>query len=228
MQLLGLRKKVEYLVLAVEHLCKRYGNRWAVNNVSLRVEAGKSFGLYGSMGAGKTTTLRSILGLIQYDKGSILWNNRQLHKNPPKIGYLPEDRGMYPNQKVSEQLIYLGRLEGMSKTAAVHSVQYWMERLYMLEYYDKKMEQLPRNVQEKVKIVAALIHNPELIILDEPFTHLEPRDILHVGEILNALSRDGKVMMISSHQLTQLEPYCKEIGILDRGKIVTGNAQEID
>ncbi|CAH0118894.1 Linearmycin resistance ATP-binding protein LnrL [Paenibacillus sp. CECT 9249] len=216
------------MVLAVEHLYKRYGDKLAVNNLYLKVESGKTLGLIGNSGAGKTTIIRSILGLIDYDKGYISWNNRQIGNNRPKVGYLPEEKCMYPNAKVQDLLIYLGRLEGMSKFDAKQSAKRWLERLRIPEHFDKELHRLSRCNQEKVKIASALIHNPDLIVFDEPFGELYSDDAGLLASILKELAYEGKMIVFSSRLLRRVESFCEEVCVIRQGeKVVSGNLQTL-
>ncbi|MCL6604451.1 MAG: ATP-binding cassette domain-containing protein [Paenibacillus sp.] len=214
--------------LQVKRLMKQYGGNPVIHDVSIEAPTGKAFGLLGGNGAGKTTTIRSILGLLDYDAGSILWDGKPILENRPSIGYLPEERGLYPKEKVSEQLVYFARLEGMSRLAAIKSMKQWLDRLGITEYENKRVEQLSKGNQQKVQIISALLHDPELIILDEPFSGLDPINSDMLALIVKEQLGLGKTMIFSSHQMGHVEQFCEDICILKRGRMmVSGNLMDI-
>ncbi|SDS66296.1 ABC-2 type transport system ATP-binding protein [Paenibacillaceae bacterium GAS479] len=214
--------------LEVKHLIKRYGGNTVLHGISLKAGTGRAFGLLGGNGAGKTTTIRSILGLVNYDSGAVTWNGRPITENRPSIGYLPEERGLYPKEKVSEQLVYFARLEGMTRQVAVRSMKAWLERLGIAEHENKRVEQLSKGNQQKVQIISALIHDPELVILDEPFSGLDPINSDMLASIVQDQLGLGKTMIFSSHQMGQVERFCDQICILKRGQMmVSGSLLEI-
>jgi ABC-2 type transport system ATP-binding protein len=214
--------------LQVKQLVKQYGGKAVVNDISLEASTGKAFGLLGGNGAGKTTTIRSILGLLDYDAGEVYWKGKSILANRPSIGYLPEERGLYPKEKVSEQLIYFARLEGMSKQNATKSMKHWLERLGISEYENKQVEQLSKGNQQKVQIITALIHDPELLILDEPFSGLDPVNSDLLASVVKEQLKEGKTIIFSSHQMGHVEQFCEDICILKRGQImVSGNLRDI-
>ncbi|MFC4098451.1 ABC transporter ATP-binding protein [Paenibacillus xanthanilyticus] len=214
--------------LEVKQLIKQYGEARVLHGISLAASTGKAFGLLGGNGAGKTTTIRSILGLIDYDAGDIHWNGKPIGTNRPTIGYLPEERGLYPKEKVSEQLVYFARLEGMSRQAAVKSMKGWLDRLGIAEHEHKRVEQLSKGNQQKVQIISALIHDPELVILDEPFSGLDPVNADMLASVVKEQLAKGKTMIFSSHQMGQVEQFCEQICILKRGRMmVSGSLLDI-
>ncbi|MFB9325014.1 ABC transporter ATP-binding protein [Paenibacillus aurantiacus] len=214
--------------LEVKQLVKQYGETRVLHGISLAAATGKAFGLLGGNGAGKTTTIRSILGLIDYDAGDIHWNGKPIGTNRPTIGYLPEERGLYPKEKVSEQLVYFARLEGMSRQAAIKSMKGWLDRLGIAEHEQKRVEQLSKGNQQKVQIISALIHDPELVILDEPFSGLDPVNADMLASVVKEQLTRGKTMIFSSHQMGQVEQFCEQICILKRGRMmVSGSLLDI-
>ncbi|AIQ21201.1 ABC transporter ATP-binding protein [Paenibacillus sp. FSL H7-0357] len=214
--------------LQINGLMKQYGNNRVIHDITIEAPTGKAFGLLGGNGAGKTTTIRSILGLVDYDAGSILWEGKPILGNRPNIGYLPEERGLYPKEKVSEQLVYFARLEGMSRQAAIKAMKHWLERLGVAEHEHRRVEQLSKGNQQKVQIISALLHDPELIILDEPFSGLDPINSDMLAMIVKEQLSLGKTMIFSSHQMGHVEQFCEDICILKRGRmIVSGSIADI-
>lgn len=207
------------MTLSIKHLGKQYGGKYVVDDITLEVEAGEAFGLLGGNGAGKTTTIRSVLGLLEYDRGEVLWNDRPFLANRPSVGYLPEERGLYPKETVSEQLTYLARLEGMNKSAAQKALKSWLERLGIGEHEHKRVEQLSKGNQQKVQIISALIHDPELVILDEPFSGLDPVNADMLASVVKEQIARGKALVFSSHQMMQVEQFCERICILKKGRM---------
>jgi len=216
------------MALEVKRLVKKYGETAVLHGISFTAASGKAFGLLGGNGAGKTTTIRSILGLLEYDSGEVHWDGMPIVANRPSIGYLPEERGLYPKESVSEQLIYFARLEGMSRPGAIKSMKSWLERLGIEEHEHKRVEQLSKGNQQKVQIISALIHHPELIILDEPFSGLDPVNSDMLASIVKELIGQGKTLIFSSHQMGHVEQFCEEICILKRGRtMVSGKLMDI-
>ncbi|UUZ79179.1 ATP-binding cassette domain-containing protein [Paenibacillus sp. P26] len=216
------------MTLQVEQLGKLYDGKRALYGLSFCAEKGKAFGLLGGNGAGKTTTIRIILGLMAADEGRVAWEGRELRPHSPTIGYLPEERGLYPKIKAGEQLHYLARLEGMEKAAARKAVSFWLERLGVPEHADKPLEQLSKGNQQKIQLVAALLHDPELVILDEPFSGLDPVNAELLADVVRELLGQGKTIVFSSHQMRHVEQFCDQICILSRGQtLLAGNLREI-
>lgn len=214
--------------LQVKQLMKKYGGNTVIHDISIDAQKGKAFGLLGGNGAGKTTTIRSILGLLDYDSGSVQWDGVPILSNRPSIGYLPEERGLYPKEKVSEQLIYFARLEGMSRIEAIKSMKVWLERLEISEHENKRVEQLSKGNQQKVQIISSLLHDPELVILDEPFSGLDPVNSDMLANVVKEQLKQGKTMIFSSHQMGHVEQFCEDICILKRGRMmVSGSLMDI-
>lgn len=216
------------MTLEVRDLVKKYGETTVLHGISLTANSGKAFGLLGGNGAGKTTTIRSILGLVDYDAGGVQWKGVPILADRPSIGYLPEERGLYPKEKVSEQLVYFARLEGMDRVSAIKSMKGWLKRLGIEEHEHKRVEQLSKGNQQKVQIISALIHDPELVILDEPFSGLDPVNSEMLSSVVKEQLTKGKTMLFSSHQMGHVEQFCEEICILKRGRMmVSGNLMDI-
>ncbi|CAM3614416.1 MULTISPECIES: ABC transporter ATP-binding protein [Paenibacillus] len=215
--------------LLLDNVVKIYADKTAVNRISLQVEEGEIYGLLGANGAGKTTTMRMVLGLIYPDDGTILYNGKPYSKELRHImGYLPEERGLYPKVKVSEQITYLGQLRGMSAKDADKSLKYWLERFEVPEYYDKKIEELSKGNQQKMGFIAAVIHNPQILILDEAFSGLDPVNVELLKSTVKELRDQGTSILFSTHRMEHVEELCKNITILHRSNtVVKGNLKEI-
>ena len=204
-------------MLEVKGLTKRYGEKTAVDQLSFSVSAGEVFGLLGRNGAGKTTTIKMMLGLITPEEGSVFWKNKKGLKDA-SFGYLPEERGLYPKAKVGDQLSYFARLEGMDKSTIKKNVDYWLDRFDIAMYKNKMAGDLSKGNQQKVQLVATLLHNPDLLILDEPFSGLDPVNTNLLTEVILEEKQKGKVIIMSSHQMEQVEKFCKEVVILKDGQ----------
>ena len=214
--------------LVVENLTKRFGEKTAVDHISFSMETPGVFGLLGTNGAGKTTTIRTILGIMEADEGKAQWNGRKINRETLAFGYLPEERGIYMKTKVLEQLIYFGMLRGMKREAAKTSALGYMERLGVMEYKNMPAEKLSKGNQQKVQLISALIHNPRLVFLDEPFSGLDPVNGKMLRDLVSELVEEGKYIILSTHQMETVEEYCKNLLILNRGKtILQGNLKEI-
>ena len=214
--------------LVVENLTKRFGEKTAVDHISFSMETPGVFGLLGTNGAGKTTTIRTILGIMEADEGKAQWNGRKINRETLAFGYLPEERGIYMKTKVLEQLIYFGMLRGMKREAAKKSALGYMERLGVMEYKNMPAEKLSKGNQQKVQLISALIHNPRLVFLDEPFSGLDPVNGKMLRDLVSELVEVGKYIILSTHQMETVEEYCKNLLILNRGKtILQGNLKEI-
>lgn len=214
--------------LKVTNVNKKYLDKIAVDNISFEIESPGIFGLLGTNGAGKTTTIRMILGILKKDSGEITWNGKEVKRKTVNFGYLPEERGIYPKSKIRDQLIYFAKLKGMKQQAAKVAVENWAKRLEVEEYLDMSAEKLSKGNQQKIQFITAVMHDPELIILDEPFSGLDPVNANLLKEIMIDLVKKGKFIIMSSHQMTQIEEFCKDVVILNHGKMVLkGNLQEI-
>lgn len=217
------------MTLRINQMTKVFGNHTAVDQLNLDIPEKSLFGFLGGNGAGKTTTFRMILGLLDPTEGTITWKGEPIHYDKSHlIGYLPEERGLYPKLKVKEQIIYLGRLRGMKKKEIVPALEAWLERFEISHYIDKKVEELSKGNQQKIQFISAVIHQPELLILDEPFSGLDPINVEMMKEAVVDLANSGTTIVFSSHQMEHVEQLCEHICILREGKaVVHGNLAEI-
>lgn len=215
--------------LVLEKVVKQFGEKTAVSEISLQVEEGEIYGLLGANGAGKTTTMRMVLGLIYPDGGRITYNGKPYGKELQHLmGYLPEERGLYPKVKVSDQIIYLARLRGMSASEADKSLKYWLERFEVPEYYDKKIEELSKGNQQKMGFIAAVVHKPKIVIMDEAFSGLDPVNVELLKETVKELRDQGTSILFSTHRMEHVEELCRNITILHRSNtVLQGNLKEI-
>ncbi|MGA7835292.1 MAG: ATP-binding cassette domain-containing protein [Acidimicrobiales bacterium] len=210
-------------------LRRTYGTVVALNDLSFEVPSGKVAGFLGPNGAGKTTTMRAIFGLTDLDSGEVRWNGAPIGRDDRRrFGYMPEERGLYPSMLVGEQLEYLGRLHGLSAAGAASSTADWLERLGIAERRNAKVESLSHGNQQRVQLIAALVHNPELVVLDEPLSGLDPSGIDSIGEVLVERAHAGCCVLFSSHQLDQVEDLCEQVTIIDHGRVVaSGTVDEL-
>lgn len=215
--------------LKLEQVVKQYGDKTAVNQISLKVEPGEIYGLLGANGAGKTTTMRMVLGLIYPDGGKILYNGKPFSNELQQLmGYLPEERGLYPKVKISEQITYLGRLRGMSAADADKSLRYWLDRFEVPEYYNKKIEELSKGNQQKMGFIAAVVHKPQILVLDEAFSGLDPVNVELLKDTVKELRDQGTSILFSTHRMEHVEELCRNITILQRSNtVVQGEIREI-
>ncbi len=214
--------------LQVKGLTKRFGSRLAVDHISFSMEQPGVFGLIGTNGAGKTTTIRMILGILAEDSGSSDWNGTRITRESLAFGYLPEERGLYMKHKVTDQLVYFAMLRGMNRTDAQTAAKRWLERLEISEYAQTPAEKLSKGNQQKVQLAAALIHDPILLFLDEPFSGLDPVNTELLREIIGELVDSGKYIVMSSPQMATVEEYCRDLLLLHQGQsVLQGNLQEI-
>ena len=215
--------------LMVEHVNKWFGSFQAINDLSMDVREGVMFGFVGPNGAGKTTTMRMILDLLRPDAGAITWNGVPVSEVPRReFGYLPEERGLYPRMETQEQLLFLARLSGMSREDALKSLNDWLERFQITAYRHKKIEELSKGNQQKVQFLAAILHNPELLVMDEPFSGLDPVNAAALKEAFLDMRQRGKTIIFSTHQLEQVEEMCEDMLLINKGQaMVQGNVQEI-
>lgn len=214
--------------LVIKNISKSFGDKKVVDNLSFELNKPGVFGLLGTNGAGKTTTIRMILGIIKKDSGDISWNGKSVTRENVNFGYLPEERGLYPKSKIYDQLMYFANLKGMSKIDADKSIRYWLDKLKVSEYINYTAEKLSKGNQQKIQFITAVLHNPDLIVLDEPFSGLDPVNTEILSNIMKELVEDGKYIIMSSHQMSSVEEFCTDLVILDRGKsILKGNLKEI-
>jgi ABC-2 type transport system ATP-binding protein len=206
-------------VLSVEHVRKEFGPVQAVRDVSFTIARGSTFGLLGPNGAGKTTTMRMIVGIYPVDGGSITWNDRAIDdRSRQRFGYLPEERGLYGKMKVREQIRYFGRLHGLGDPEIGHRTDAWIEQLGLKEYADRPCAELSKGNQQKVQVACAAVHEPELLILDEPFSGLDPVNAEILLKTLTELKNRGTTLVLSSHQMWQLEQICDAFCIITDGQ----------
>lgn len=216
------------MALKVDSIVKKYGEYTAVDNLSFEFNEPGVFALLGTNGAGKTTTIRMILGMLSCDSGSVTWKGKQFLAAEEPIGYLAEERGLYPKYKIMDQLIYFAGLKGMRRPDAIKALDYWFDRLSVNEYRNKRAEQLSKGNQQKIQLIAALAPNPELLILDEPLSGLDPVNAELFKTVIREEMKKDKFIIMSSHQMTTIEEFCNDIVILNKGKtVVQGNLNEI-
>lgn len=214
--------------LKVKDLHKSYSGNEVLHGISFQVESGRALGLLGRNGAGKTTTIRIIMNVFNKDSGSIEIDGKPFHVKDFKIGYLPEERGLYPKRTVMEQLVFFGCLRGMSKAAARQSAKYYLERLEISMYANRKLETLSKGNQQKVQLAQTLITDPDLVIFDEPFSGLDPVNAQLLKELVQECIEKGKLVIFSSHQMNYVEEFCEDIVIIHHGDIVlNGDLQTI-
>jgi ABC-2 type transport system ATP-binding protein len=208
------------MTLEIKQLSKKFGETIAVNQLSLTLPKGRVLGLLGRNGAGKTTTLKMLLGLLTPTSGEMTWDGTPFQTSKVKVGYLPEERGLYSKSKVVDQLRYFGKLEGMSTKEVDDAITYWLDRLEIPHYRNKKAGELSKGNQQKIQLIVTLLHNPELIILDEPFSGLDPVNAELMASIITEEINKGKTIVLSSHRMDQVEAFCEYVCILKNGNVV--------
>ncbi len=207
--------------LSIQNVSKQFGNYLANDSVSLNIERGKIFGLLGPNGAGKTTLIRMITRILIPDSGIILFNGESHNdSHTEKIGYMPEERGLYKNMKVFEQLVYLGKLKGLKNTEAVSRTNEWLKLFEIENWRDKKIEELSKGMSQKVQFISTVLHNPDLLILDEPFSGLDPINSQLIEQEMIRLKNEGKSIIFSTHRMEQVDHLCDEIGLINKGKVI--------
>lgn len=208
------------MVLELRNIEKSFGEKKVLTGVSFKAEGGKAFGLLGRNGAGKTTSIRILMDVFPANSGEVLIDGHPIDYNKIGIGYLPEERGLYPKKIIIDQLTYFAELKGMSRKAAVQSIDYWLGRLGMTEYRNKKLETLSKGNQQKIQLITALAHDPDIIILDEPFSGLDPVNAMLLKDVVKEQIAKGKIVLFSSHQMSYIEEFCDSIAILNNGVVV--------
>ncbi|MCI9278542.1 ATP-binding cassette domain-containing protein [bacterium D16-50] len=208
------------MILEVKNIRKSFGDKEVLHGVSFQVESGKALGLLGRNGAGKTTTIRILMDVFHANSGEILLDGRQFQPRKHQIGYLPEERGLYPKRTVIDQMVYLATLRGMKPGEARVSAKKWLERLEVAEYETKKLETLSKGNQQKVQLAATLVNNPDMVILDEPFSGLDPVNSQILKDVVNELINDKRLVIFSSHQMSYVEEFCDNIAIINQGQVV--------
>ena len=207
------------MILELRNIEKSFGEKKVLTGVSFKAEGGKAFGLLGRNGAGKTTSIRILMDVFPANSGEVLIDGQPIDYNKIGIGYLPEERGLYPKKIIIDQLTYFAELKGMSRKAAVQSIDYWLERLGMTEYRNKKLETLSKGNQQKIQLITALAHDPDIVILDEPFSGLDPVNAMLLKEVVKEQIAKGKIVLFSSHQMSYIEEFCDSIAILNNGVV---------
>lgn len=214
--------------LEVKEIRKSFGEKEVLHGVSFEVESGKALGLLGRNGAGKTTTIRILMDVFHANSGEILIDGKKFVPSEYQIGYLPEERGLYPKRTVMEQMIYLAQLRGLDKKTAETNAKRWLNRLEVAEYETRKLETLSKGNQQKVQLAATLVANPDIVILDEPFSGLDPVNSQILKDVVSELIADGKLVIFSSHQMSYVEEFCDHIAIINQGEVVlAGRLKEI-
>ena len=214
--------------LEIRNLTKSFGDTEVLHGISFTVESGTALGLLGRNGAGKTTTIRILMDVFKGIGGSVLLDGKPFDPRKHQIGYLPEERGLYPKKTVSAQLVYLGMLRGLSPKKAKENMKKWIERLGVSEYENRKLETLSKGNQQKVQLAQTLICNPDMIILDEPFSGLDPVNSQILKDVIREQLQEGKLVIFSSHQMSYVEEFCEKIAILNHGEVVlSGDLKEI-
>ncbi len=207
------------MVLELKNIEKSFGEKRVLTGISFRAESGKAFGLLGRNGAGKTTSIRILMNVFPADCGEVRIDGAPIDYEKVQIGYLPEERGLYPKKIIIDQLVYFAELKGMQHRAAVAAVDYWLDRLGMSEYRNKRLDTLSKGNQQKIQLITALAHDPHIVILDEPFSGLDPVNAMLLKDVVKEQISKGKIVLFSSHQMSYIEEFCDSIAILNGGKV---------
>ncbi len=216
-------------IVQLQHVRKVYGTKVAVEDMSFAIEPGTMFGLLGPNGSGKTSSIRMMIGITIPDSGTVELFGQRFHRSQlSRVGYLPEERGLYKKMKVMDQLIFLGQLHGLSARTATERAHLWCERMEITEAIGKKTEELSKGMQQKIQFIAALLHEPDLIIMDEPFSGLDPVNATLLQDTLVDLRKQGKAILFSTHRMDQVEKMCDAIALIHRGRLVlSGSMREV-
>ena len=206
--------------LEIKNIRKSFGEKEVLHGISFEVESGTALGLLGRNGAGKTTTMRILMNVFKCNSGEILLDGKPFEPAKQKIGYMPEERGLYPKRVILEQMVYLAKLRGMSKAEAVKNSQKWLQRLEIEEYANRKLETLSKGNQQKVQLAATLVSEPDIIILDEPFSGLDPVNSQILKDVVNEMIQEGRLVIFSSHQMSYVEEFCENIVVINHGEVV--------
>ena len=218
------------MLLETRHLKKNFSGQTAVDDISFQIEKGSIFGLLGPNGAGKTTLLRMITGIFYPDEGEIILNGSPFDplKDTASIGYMPEERGLYKKMKIGEQVLYLAQLKGLSKKEAMESIKSWFIKFQMESWWNKKVEDLSKGMSQKLQFVTTVVHNPKLIILDEPFSGLDPVNANLIKDEIFQLAKNGATIIFSTHRMEQVEEICNHIVLVNKGKkILDGTVRNV-
>ena len=216
------------MILELKGIDKSFGEKEVLKGVTFTAEGGKAFGLLGRNGAGKTTSIRILMNVFPADKGEVLLDGEPINYDKTGIGYLPEERGLYPKKIIIDQLVYFAELKGMSARDAVKSIDYWLGRLGMTEYRGKRLDTLSKGNQQKIQLITALAHDPDIVILDEPFSGLDPVNAMLLKDVVREQIAKGKIVLFSSHQMSYIEEFCDSIAIINSGKVaISGDLHDI-
>ena len=216
------------MILELRNIDKSFGEKEVLRGVSFVAEGGKAFGLLGRNGAGKTTSIRILMNVFPANRGEVLIDGKPIDYDKIGIGYLPEERGLYPKKVIIDQLVYFAELKGMSAKDAVKAVDYWLSRLSMTEYRNKRLDTLSKGNQQKIQLITALAHDPDIVILDEPFSGLDPVNAMLLKDVVKEQISKGKIVLFSSHQMSYIEEFCDSIAIINAGKVaISGDLHEI-
>ena len=216
------------MILELKNIDKSFGEKEVLKGVSFTAEGGKAFGLLGRNGAGKTTSIRILMNVFPANSGEVLIDGKPIDYDKIGIGYLPEERGLYPKKLIIDQLVYFAELKGMSAKDAVKAVDYWLGRLGMSEYRNKRLDTLSKGNQQKIQLITALAHDPDIVILDEPFSGLDPVNAMLLKDVVKEQISKGKIVLFSSHQMSYIEEFCDSIAIINAGKVaISGDLHEI-
>lgn len=214
--------------LELKNIHKSFDGKEVLKGISFSVQSGRALGLLGRNGAGKTTSIRIIMDIFHADEGEILLDGARFEPSKNQVGYLPEERGMYPKKTVMEQMVYFARLRGLDKKTAEDNTRKWLERLQISEYEKRKMDTLSKGNQQKVQLAATLVCDPDIVVLDEPFSGLDPVNSQILKDVIRELIAAGKIVIFSSHQMSYIEEFCEDIAIINQGEVVLeGNLDEI-
>lgn len=214
--------------LEIKNITKSFGEKEILKGISFSAESGKALGLLGRNGAGKTTTIRILMDVFHANSGEILLDGKSFEPHKVQIGYLPEERGLYPKRVILEQMVYLARLRGIGKTKAIENSRKWLEKLGVIQYEKSLLEILSKGNQQKVQLASTLVCDPEIVILDEPFSGLDPVNSQILQEVVKELIADGKIVIFSSHQMSYVEEFCEDVAIINQGEVIlNGNLQQI-
>ncbi|HKM04797.1 MAG TPA: ATP-binding cassette domain-containing protein [Lachnospiraceae bacterium] len=214
--------------LELKEIKKSFGEKEILHGISFSVESGRALGLLGRNGAGKTTSIRILMDIFHANSGQVLLDGKKFEPSKVQIGYLPEERGLYPKKTVIVQMVYLARLRGLSKKKAQENAKHWLKRLEIEEYETKKLETLSKGNQQKVQLAATLVSDPDIVILDEPFSGLDPVNSQILKDVVGELIAANKIVIFSSHQMSYVEEFCERIAVIDNGEVVLdGDLSEI-
>ena len=216
------------MILELKNIEKSFGDKKVLTGVSFKAEGGKAFGLLGRNGAGKTTSIRILMDVFPANSGQVLMDGQPVDYKKIGIGYLPEERGLYPKKVIIEQLTYFAELKGMSRKDAVKAIDYWLNRLGMTEYRNKRLDTLSKGNQQKIQLITAVAHDPDIVILDEPFSGLDPVNAMLLKDVVKEQIAKGKIVLFSSHQMSYIEEFCDSIAILNKGVVaISGDLRDI-